>query len=130
MSCYCYRWDRSCLNSRTSIVWFYVPFLIFSLIIMGRATILSNKYLVYLGGISYALYLTHQNIGYIIIRYFYTLPVYPLVGIAVALFTIVLLASILTFAIEKPALNLLRAYYKKSSALQEIGKKTQFFSKN
>jgi peptidoglycan/LPS O-acetylase OafA/YrhL len=105
-------------------------FLIFLLIIMGRATILSNKYLIYLGGISYALYLTHQNIGYVIIRYFYTLSVHPFVGIAAALFTIVMLASILTFAIEKPLLNGLRAYYKKSSALQKISTKTQFFKKN
>lgn len=66
--------------------------------------------LVFIGNISYALYLIHQNIGYIIIRELHLrLNFGQTEAIATALIITIILSSILTFWIEKPIARLLRS---------------------
>jgi len=86
-------------------------YLFFFLGISGRIKGLENKFFIYLGSISYALYLIHQNIGYIIINKFYDFQFSGLVGISFALIISVFLAHILTFKIEKPCLILIKKLY-------------------
>lgn len=86
-------------------LFFYIGFY---LAISGRLKILTFKPLVYLGGISYSLYLTHQNIGYIIINKAYEYDVLPIVGVSFAFIFTLALASLLTKYIEKPALRGIR----------------------
>ena len=62
------------------------------LAVSGRLKMLNLKPLVFLGSISYSLYLLHQNIGYIIINKAYDLQLNPLVGISSAIFVSVVLA--------------------------------------
>lgn len=85
-----------------SNIFITISFIIFYLIINNKLQFLSIRPLVFLGTISYSFYLVHQNIGYIIInlleRNGFTHELYLLVPI---LFSI-LLATLLTFYIEKP----------------------------
>lgn len=85
---------------------------VFYLAVTSRLTILSQRPFVFLGGISYSLYLIHQNIGYIVIRYAYSRDIsrdiHPYVGILYVIAVSFLLATILTYAVEKPCLRYLR----------------------
>lgn len=58
--------------------------------------------LIWLGGISYALYLTHQMLGYALIAHLQELGVGPWVSFAVALGCALLLAHLLTHYWERP----------------------------
>lgn len=95
-------------ESIKAFVIFFIFYIGFYLATSGRLKVLTFKPLVYLGGISYSLYLTHQNIGYVIINktYEYALP--PIVGVSFALISTLALASLLTKYIEKPALRGIR----------------------
>ena len=73
---------------------------------------IANRPLVYLGTISYSWYLLHENIGWAIMLRLYEFGTTPNLAIAIALASTVLLASALTFVVEKPALNYIRAWYR------------------
>jgi peptidoglycan/LPS O-acetylase OafA/YrhL len=95
-------------------------YLIFWLITIDKLKVLASRPLVYLGTISYSLYLVHQNLSYIIINEFYTLNLNPLFGIAVALFVSILIAHLIMVYVEKPSLRKLRAFYKSSDTMQSL----------
>ena len=76
---------------------------LFFAIHFDQAPLLKSRGLVFLGTISYSLYLTHQMIGYCIINRFYHFGVSPWCGVLAATGIAVALASALTFYIEKPA---------------------------
>jgi peptidoglycan/LPS O-acetylase OafA/YrhL len=82
-------------------------FFIFIAFVFNNLDFLQNRVLLFLGYISYPLYLIHQNIGYIIINttrdYFGNLGVI----ILPTLFSVAL-ASVIAFYIEKPAMNILK----------------------
>jgi peptidoglycan/LPS O-acetylase OafA/YrhL len=75
-----------------------------------RLAWIAARPLVFLGAISYSLYLVHQNIGYVVMRALGGFP-RPL-QIAAAIAVALLLASLLTFFIERPALRAIRVWYK------------------
>ncbi|OGX84178.1 acyltransferase family protein [Hymenobacter glacialis] len=90
-----------------------VYFSLMLLYINNKLSWVSNKVFVYLGTISYALYLIHQNISV-----FYLRPLMARVlpgktgfwlGNIVILVTVIGLASAVTYWIEKPAMKLLKA---------------------
>lgn len=64
--------------------------------------------LLFLGAISYTLYLTHQNIGYVVIRWAEQRHWNTNLAIGAAMLVALAIATFLTFAIERPALRLLR----------------------
>ena len=111
-----------------------IHFLIFSLIyvvfylsLTGRLQILAAKPFLFLGSISYTLYLVHQNIGYIVINKSYELSLNPLLGILMAILLSFSIAVCLTKYIEKPSLKIIRNGYKKNLWLQS---KSTLFKKN
>lgn len=73
-----------------------------------RLSALAAKPLAWLGAISYSLYLTHQNVGYVIIRNLQAHGVTPLLAITVACATAVAMATCLHYWIERPSMRLLR----------------------
>jgi len=87
-------------------------YLIFYLLITGNLKFLAVKPLIFLGSISYSLYLLHQNIGYIIINTFYKNDWSSWLGILLSIIFSILLATLLTKFIETPSLKYLRSFYK------------------
>ncbi len=82
------------------------------LAIKDKLKILESTVLVFFGSISYALYLMHQNIGYVLIRkgYEYELP--PLLSIALTLGIMILAAYMAHRLIEQPFSKGIRWMYK------------------
>lgn len=85
---------------------------LFALIISGRLVWLNQRALVWLGSISYSLYLIHQNIGYGIIQWCYSVGVPPLVSIMLALAVSFFGAQLITMFVERPMLSAMRGWYK------------------
>ncbi|BAY11162.1 acyltransferase family protein [Calothrix sp. NIES-2098] len=86
--------------------------LIFHLILHNKMRFLNQKPLLFMGTISYSLYLIHQNIGYAIIHTCYQIGINPNISICIALLVTILLATIITFQIEKPMMQLIKEQYK------------------
>jgi peptidoglycan/LPS O-acetylase OafA/YrhL len=67
---------------------------------------------VYMGIISYCLYLIHQSIGYIIIHHMYNYLGSAVAVIAVAITVAIALSSLLTFFVEHPMREWIRGRYR------------------
>jgi peptidoglycan/LPS O-acetylase OafA/YrhL len=107
------------INHLLSYCLFYMVFI---LAIRKHLTVLKNKVCLFFGGISYSLYLIHQNFGYIIINYAYENNISPWLAIIVALTASTFLAYIVTDFFEKPILISIRNIY---SRHQSQSKKTE-----
>jgi PST family polysaccharide transporter len=94
----------------TGTLWALGFFAAFYAIACDRLGWLALRPLVFFGAISYSLYLVHQNIGFVVMRALAEYPRALQVGVAVVV--AVLLASFLTFFIERPALRAIRDWYK------------------
>ncbi|MEO6186765.1 MAG: acyltransferase family protein, partial [Steroidobacteraceae bacterium] len=84
---------------------------LFVLMNAGRLGVLTWRPLLFLGGISYTLYLLHQEIGYILIAAFEKLGLDPLSSIAVTTLLMIVLAWLLSRYVERPANRFLRTMY-------------------
>lgn len=98
-------------------------YLLFYCATNDKIALLSYKPFVFMGTISYSFYLVHQNIGYTVIQFFYEGELSPFMGIACAFLVGLVLASLLTYTVEKPAMTYLRKLYKESSLLNKIANK-------
>lgn len=78
------------------------------LVTRGRLKLLESRALVFLGTISYSLYLTHQNIGYVIIRAGYQAGLNPNLSVLLATVAALSIAVVITWGVERPAMALLR----------------------
>lgn len=92
---------------------------IFTAILSGNLEMLRTDLFVYLGTISYSLYLLHQNIGYIIIAGLDSRGLAPGLDVLIATSVILLLASVLTFSLERPAMRSIRSAYNVWRAARE-----------
>jgi peptidoglycan/LPS O-acetylase OafA/YrhL len=89
--------------------------LAFSKLTRGGIPFLRLPPLVFLGTISYSLYLVHQKMGHIVMAKMADHGVDPAYGLIVAALISIAVATALTFLVERPALNAIRDWYKKSS---------------
>jgi peptidoglycan/LPS O-acetylase OafA/YrhL len=87
-------------------------YLLFWLMIRAKIPVLNLRPLLVLGAISYPLYLVHQNIGYILIRYGYELGIGPIVSVSLIVPTILLISWLIHHYIEMPGMRWLRARYR------------------
>jgi len=87
-------------------------FFLFYLFIYGKLSWIINKPTVFLGSISYSLYLIHENIGFVIMRYLYTLHLNAWAIFIIPTLSTIGIASAITFGIEKPAMYFIRGKYK------------------
>ena len=111
--------DRWLLGACTAALFIVYPpivaavmtavFGLFLLMVAGRLGWIVNAPLTYLGTISYALYLTHQMIGYQIIA---ASPGPVALRITFAIAVTLGLASVMTFWVERPARAAIRAAYR------------------
>jgi len=82
---------------------------IFALSIGGRLRWLTAKPFVFVGGISYSLYLLHQAIGFSVIHWLEEHGMRPTIAALFAAGTSILLATAMTYGVERPSLRWLRA---------------------
>ena len=85
-----------------------VVVVIFGLSVLVRPAFLRWRPLLLLGGVSYALYLVHQYIGYVIIRALGDRGVNHWVAVGGATVASIALATALTYGVERPARSWLR----------------------
>lgn len=89
---------------------------IFSVILLyaatrGRARWLESRPLLFLGAISYSLYLTHQINGYILLRWLHERGFAANTSVVFTMMLALLVASGLTFAVERPCHRLIRGRF-------------------
>jgi peptidoglycan/LPS O-acetylase OafA/YrhL len=87
--------------------------LLFWAVATGRMKFIAFGPFIFLGTVSYTLYLTHQNIGYIIIRTLTSHGVSGDLAMVCALALALLVAAALTRLVEKPSLRAIRSLYEK-----------------
>jgi peptidoglycan/LPS O-acetylase OafA/YrhL len=87
-------------------------FLIFTLCVMGRGQLFASKFLVFLGVISYSLYLVHNSIGYRVMMVSASFGLPPWANLILAVAVTIGLASAITFLIERPANRYIRRAYR------------------
>lgn len=87
-------------------------FTVFYLIIYGRLGWIAQKPLLFLGSISYSLYLIHENLGFVLIRYLDGIGANAWVRFFVPVAVALAAAALMTYCIEKPAMQWLRQRYK------------------
>ncbi|WP_071594861.1 acyltransferase family protein [Pontibacter roseus] len=85
---------------------------LFYLGLMGKLEFMVNKVLLFLGSISYALYLIHQFVGYVIINETRALFGDSLLVIVPPLVISLTAAWLITSYVEKPVVNKLKNWYK------------------
>lgn len=92
-----FAWSR--FSRLSSVYWaaliiIFGCYCVFAVVITSVAIVLTRPILVYFATISYALYLIHQNIGYVMMNYSYQLKS-PYLGIFFSFFLSLLLAHLL-----------------------------------
>ena len=96
-------------------------FFIFILFVKGYLKLLSMKPLVFLGTISYSLYLIHQNIGYIVIQRLEENDLAtPFSIIILPLLISISIASVMQIYIERPSLLVIRSKWKESNLRKHL----------
>jgi len=99
---------------------FSVFYIIFYLAISGNLKFLSLKPFVFLGGISYSLYLLHQNVGFVILNKFHENQLPSVSGAFLSIALCVLAASLLNKYVEKPSLLAIRDFYGNNQRMKRV----------
>lgn len=91
-----------------------IIYILFVLLSIHKLEWIAIKPFVFLGSISYALYLIHQNIGYIILNYTFSINLSPWIGTSIALVVSIMIAILITVYVEKTSMKYLKGLYKKN----------------
>ncbi len=87
-----------------------------ALAVSGRLKVLITPVTLWLGAISYPLYLVHRDLGYPLLVWFNRHHVPHLLALAIAIATALLIAHLVSVTVERPAMRVLRNWYSKRSA--------------
>lgn len=93
-------------------------YVVFVMAVAGHLNFLVNPPLLWLGKLSYALYLVHQNIGYGVIDWSYQQGWHGLIGVGIALCVAFLLACAIHYGVERPVLQSFKSYRHRRYAQQ------------
>ena len=88
---------------------------LFALAVNGQLRFVVGQVTLWLGSISYCLYLAHRNLGYLLLSWLGEHAVTGFVAIGIALACSLLVASALAFGIEYPASKRIRSWYRSST---------------
>ncbi|MBI1425229.1 MAG: acyltransferase family protein [Gammaproteobacteria bacterium] len=83
-------------------------FVLFMFFVNGWVKFIAIRPLLFLGAISYPLYLIHQNIGYVLINALQKNHLSAVSSMTITLITILLASTVITYYIEKPSMKYLR----------------------
>lgn len=86
-------------------------FATFALCVANKLPMLRARPLLFFGAISYSLYVVHQPLGYRLQLGFYALGAPPWLNLAASLGVLVAVATVLTYAVERPGTRLIRRAY-------------------
>lgn len=90
----------------------FIYFLIFYLFIYDKLRFLKINFLIFLGSISYCLYLIHDRAGLLIYKYFTLhLSVKSLPAVIMLIVIMVSVAALVTYKIERPVIKFIRSRY-------------------
>ena len=87
--------------------------LVFGLFVAGALRWMATPAFAALGAMSYSIYLLHQAIGMALIHRFEQGGLHSLVAIALTLSIVLLLAAVLTWGIERPAMRAIRGAWRR-----------------
>jgi len=93
---------------------------VFYLFVAGKLKPLASRPLVYLGNISYPLYLVHGVLGYGVIYWLHSYSASPWLLLTVPIAVAVVVAHVFTVYFERPALQILRTWYKRRSLASSV----------
>ncbi len=108
-ACFAMQW----FYSWSSIAYVAIFFAAFYLFVYRKLQFIAVRPLVFLGTISYAVYLVHQILGYEIISIGYDLGVHPAIAVAVAVLCTLVLATGISRLVERPALAAVKEWWKR-----------------
>jgi peptidoglycan/LPS O-acetylase OafA/YrhL len=86
----------------------------------GYLRYLVSKPTLWLGAISYSLYLIHRNLGYEILDWLHAQGVGVALAVPIAILCALVLATLLTYSVERPALARIRSWYRARSIATRI----------
>lgn len=89
-----------------------ILWLTFVLMIQGHLRRFCFRPLLWLGGISYSLYLVHQNIGYTVMVVGNRMGLSPYLSFVAAILTAVILGTLVNRTIERPAARLITTWWR------------------
>ena len=95
-------------GGRTGLVFALLFSMLFVLFICNYLAFINCKSLIFLGSISYSLYLLHQNIGFIIIRELHKIELNYFLVIIIPATVSIIMATLVTYYIERPMVKFLR----------------------
>jgi peptidoglycan/LPS O-acetylase OafA/YrhL len=84
---------------------------IFAAAVYGHLRFMVNRLTLYLGTISFSLYLVHRNLGYSALDWMHAQGVHVGIAVPITMLGAIILAALLTSGIEQPALKRIRARY-------------------
>ena len=85
--------------------------ILFALALGGSLRFLVSRVTLWLGAISYALYLVHRNLGYESLDWLHSHNIGPAVAVPITMLGALAIATLVTYCVEKPALRRIRSWY-------------------
>jgi peptidoglycan/LPS O-acetylase OafA/YrhL len=96
-----------------------VVVVLFVLAIRGSLRFMVSPVTLWLGSISYSLYLIHRNLGYNCLTWLHGKGLGPLVAVPIVIAGALAIATAVTFTVEKPAMRRIRVWYEARTGRDE-----------